>query len=52
MKMGYVKEPEGVNLNIKGRPLTKADEKAFSEYIVKRKKELGLDEDQPERKAS
>lgn len=50
--MGYVKEPDGVNLNIKGRPLTKADEKAFSEYIAKRKKELGLDDNQSERKAS
>ena len=31
--MGHIKEPGGVDLIIKSRPLTKSEEMAISEYI-------------------
>ena len=31
--MGHIKEPAGVDLVIKSRPLTKEEESAISEYI-------------------
>lgn len=31
--MGHIKEPEGVDLVINSRPLTKEEETAISEYI-------------------
>ncbi|MBI5217155.1 MAG: hypothetical protein HY960_15470 [Ignavibacteriae bacterium] len=31
--MGYIKEPAGVDLYIKSKPLTKDEEKAISEFI-------------------
>ena len=31
--MGYIKEPEGVDFLIKGKPLTEKEKKAISEFI-------------------
>ncbi len=31
--MGYIKEPEGVDFLIKGKPLTEKQKKAISEFI-------------------
>lgn len=31
--MGHIKEPDGIDLVIKSRPLTKEEEIAISEYI-------------------
>jgi hypothetical protein len=31
--MGYIKEPEGVDFLIKGKPLTQKEKKAISEFI-------------------
>jgi hypothetical protein len=33
-KMGYIKEPEGVDFFVDPRPLTEADKKIFSEAIA------------------
>jgi hypothetical protein len=31
--MGYIKEPEGIDFLIKGKPLTEKQKKAISEFI-------------------
>ncbi len=31
--MGYIKEPEGIDFLIKGKPLTEKEKKAISEFI-------------------
>ena len=31
--MGYIKEPEGIDFLIKGKPLTQKEKKAISEFI-------------------
>ena len=31
--MGYIKEPEGIDFLIKGKPLTEKGKKAISEFI-------------------
>ncbi|MDR2841545.1 MAG: hypothetical protein LBV75_09880 [Paludibacter sp.] len=31
--MGYIREPEGIDFIINGRPLTAAEDKAISEFI-------------------
>ena len=33
--MGHIKEPKGVDFFIKSEPLTQADRKLISEYIIK-----------------
>ena len=33
--MGHIKEPKGVDFIIKSEPLTQADRKLISEYIIK-----------------
>jgi hypothetical protein len=33
-KMGYIKEPDGVDFEINSRPLTKEEEIAISEFIL------------------
>lgn len=38
--MGYIKEPEGVDFFIKGKPLTEKEKKAISEFIKKDKERL------------
>lgn len=40
--MGYVKEPEGVDFIIKGKPLTEKEKKAISEFIQADKERLRL----------
>ena len=43
--MGYIKEPNGIDFIICGKPLTAAEDKAISDYIAadkaKRNKSLG-----------
>jgi hypothetical protein len=38
--MGFIREPEGVDFVIQSKPLTEKQEKALSEFIVKRKLEI------------
>lgn len=38
--MGYVKEPEGIDFVINGKPLTETQKKAISEFIKKDKERL------------
>ncbi len=38
--MGFIKEPEGIDLIIESKPLTDKQEKELSEYISKRKIEI------------
>ncbi len=38
--MGFIREPEGVDLVIQSKPLTDKQEKEFSEFIDKRKPEI------------
>ena len=38
--MGYIKEPEGVDFIIKGKPLTEKEKKAISEFSKKDKERL------------
>ena len=38
--MGFIKEPEGIDLIIESKPLTDKQEKELSEYISKRKLEI------------
>lgn len=40
MNMGYIKEPEGVDFIIKGKPLTEKEKKAISEFIRADKERL------------
>jgi len=40
MKMGYIKEPEGVDFIINGKPLTEKQKKAISEFIQADKERL------------
>ncbi len=37
--MGFIREPDGVDFVIKGKVLTKKQEKELSEFIAKRKLE-------------
>jgi hypothetical protein len=39
--MGFIKEPEGIDLVIEHKPLTDKQEKELSEFISKRKLEIG-----------
>ena len=38
--MGYIKEPDGVDLIIKSKPLTEKQKKAISEFIKAEKERL------------
>lgn len=38
--MGYIKEPEGVDFIINGKPLTEKEKQAISEFIKKDKERL------------
>lgn len=38
--MGYIKEPEGIDFVIKGKPLTEKQKKAISEFIKADKERL------------
>jgi hypothetical protein len=38
--MGFIKEPEGIDLIIESKPLTDKQEKELSEYISTRKLEI------------
>ena len=38
--MGYIKEPDGVDFIIKGKPLTEKQKKAISEFIKTDKERL------------
>jgi hypothetical protein len=38
--MGYIKEPDGVDFIIKGKPLTKKEKQAISDFIKADKKRL------------
>ena len=38
--MGFIKEPEGIDLIIESKPLTDKQEKELSEYISMRKLEI------------
>jgi ribosomal protein L6P/L9E len=38
--MGFIKEPEGIDLTIESKPLTDKQEKELSEYISRRKLEI------------
>lgn len=38
--MGYIKEPEGIDFIIKGKPLTDKEKKAVSAFIKKDKERL------------
>jgi hypothetical protein len=38
--MGYIKEPDGVDFVIKGKPLTEKQKKAISEFIKADKERL------------
>lgn len=38
--MGFIKEPEGVDFVIEGRPLTKEQREAISAFILAEKKRL------------
>jgi hypothetical protein len=50
--MGHIKEPEGVDLVIKSRPLTKEEEIAISNYIRAYKAKHSIKKDQSKRAAS
>jgi hypothetical protein len=38
--MGHIKEPDGVDFIIKGKPLTEKEKKAISEYIKAEKEKI------------
>ena len=38
--MGHIKEPDGVDFIIKGKPLTEKDKKAISEFIKADKEKI------------
>ncbi|MCK9403441.1 MAG: hypothetical protein M0Q26_08585 [Chitinophagaceae bacterium] len=38
--MGHIKEPDGVDFIIKGKPLTEKEKKAISEFIKADKKRI------------
>jgi hypothetical protein len=38
--MGYIKEPEGIDFVINGKPLTEKEKQAVSEFIKKDKERL------------
>jgi hypothetical protein len=38
--MGFIREPEGVDFVIQSKPLTDKQERALSEFIAKRKREM------------
>lgn len=39
-KMGHIKEPDGVDFIIKGKPLTNKEKKAISEFIKADKEKI------------
>jgi len=38
--MGHIKEPDGINLVIKGKPLTEKEKKAISDFIKADKEKI------------
>ncbi|MEO6722744.1 MAG: hypothetical protein ABIN67_20415 [Ferruginibacter sp.] len=38
--MGYIKEPDGIDFIINGKPLTEKEKKAISEYIKADKEKI------------
>ena len=40
--MGHIKEPDGVDFIIKGRPLTEKEKKAISEFIKADKEKIAM----------
>ena len=40
--MGHIKEPDGVDFIIKGKPLTEKEKKAISEFIKADKKRIAM----------
>ena len=49
--MGYVKEPDGIDFMIKGKPLTEKEKKAISEFIKADKERLAREKAQSANKA-
>lgn len=44
--MGYIKEPEGIDFTIKGKPLTEKQKKEVSEFIKADKLRLAKQQNQ------